>query len=266
VAEFLSSVRHMGPPPTRRLGIASYVLGAFICWQLLFLLVFNYLQIALGPIQFNGSGDKAASIERPARAVQEVELRWSELTGQYQAWWLFVHPLRDSTFPLVELRWHDSSRAPVRLYAFQEPTDPASYFRPPDVRDRRFHYDGNVCLVYNPWYAKAQEKEPSFDPDQYTDKQLKRFRDRWQPMWAYMKWRYELWRDEHPDVPPPQEVLFYHRVYPTAPHDAAWVRSPPEERPIARWRPGQEVAGFAPLEAYDPRKQAYIAQPLELTP
>jgi len=260
----------MDPPPTRRAGIASYLLGAFICWQLLFLLVFNYLQIALGPIQgLDHPDEKAGAVERAARAVQEVDQRWSELTGQYQAWWLFIRARRDSTFPLVELRWNDSGRPPVRLQALQEPTDPASYFRPPDADDRRFHYDGNVCLAYNPWHAKALEEQPSFDPNQYADDQLKRFRDhdRWRPMLAYMRWRYDVWRAEHPDAPPPDEVLFFHRVYPTPAHDAAWTRAAPEERPIARWRPRHDVApGFAPLEAYDPRQGAFVAQPLEQTP
>src|SRR5262245_21287323 len=134
----------MDLPPQRRPGIAQYVLGAFVCWQLLFVLVFNYLQVRLGPIEVRGlvqQDEEPGSLERAALAVQDVDYRWAELTGQYQCWWLFALPLRDSTFPLVELRWDDPSRPPVQLPAFQEPTDPARFFRPPDANHRRFHYD-----------------------------------------------------------------------------------------------------------------------------
>jgi hypothetical protein len=258
----------------RRLG--QYLLGAFVCWQLLFVIVFNYLQVVLMPIELHAlaqADEKPGAIEHAALAVQEVDYRWAELTGQYQCWWLFALPLRESTFPLVELRWDDPNRAPVQLHAFQEPTDPASFFRPPDVRDRRFHYDANVCLSYSPWHAELQARArawwpgPWFDYVRYVDAQMKRARGRWPSILAYMEWRVRLWRSEHPDEAPPQEVRFYQRAYPTPAHDAGWIRPAPEDRPIARWRPGQEAAaGLAPLEVYDPRQEAYVPLPLEETP
>jgi hypothetical protein len=255
--------------PLRRAG--EYLLGALICWQLLFVLSFNYLQVLVGPIEvreLSQSEEKPGAVDQVALAVQEFDYRWAELTGQYQCWWLFAFPLRESVFPLVELRWDDPNNAPVLLPAFQEPADPGSYFRPPDVRDRRFHYDANVCLAYSPWYdAKAQERNPSFDPNRHVDAQIKRFRGHWRPVLAYMQWRMELWLKEHPGDLPPQEVRFYQRVYPTAAHDAPWTRAAPLDRPIARWRPLQQVAdGLTPLEVYDPRKEAYVALPLEETP
>jgi hypothetical protein len=106
-----SPVILMNFTPLRRAG--EYLLGALICWQLLFVLSFNYLQVLVGPIEvreLSQSEEKPGAGDQVALAVQEIDYRWAELTGQYQCWWLFAIPLRESVFPLVELRWDDPNQ------------------------------------------------------------------------------------------------------------------------------------------------------------
>jgi hypothetical protein len=246
------------------------LLGAFICWQLFFLFALNYTQLRYGPA---GTPDSVRAKDRESRPpdlfeeasldVQAITQRWAQLTGQYQAWWLFAVPLKDATFPLVELHWQDEQKYPtVRIHAFEEPSDPAAYFHAP-AGDRLLHYEMNLALVYNPWDPKELASEPDF----YLAICMDRARDRWQPVLAYVQWRLRLYQREHPDAPLPTEVRLYNSVYSTPPLGASWRRPAALDYPIFRWRPDTvPERGFAPLEVFDPRKKDFIGLALEDSP
>lgn len=258
----------MDAPAPHRPRLSQVLLGVFILWQLFFVLALNYTQIMLGPadqplVRLPDEGPPGL-VERAADLVRRVTQHWAQLTGQYQSWWLFAFAPHDSNFPLVELRWDDLARAPVRLHAFQEPTDPAAYFRAPNGGDRLFHYEMNVEITYKPWSRDPDKPVTDFDLGRW----LERARHRWPAVCAYLRWRLELWQQENPGTPPPTEIRLYSRSYPTPPPGTTpWQRAAPKDRPIFRWRPGVPPApGCAPLDVFDPRKNDFVPLTLGETP
>lgn len=230
------------------------LLGVFIVWQLFFIFALNYTQLMLGPadgpLLDKPDGAPPDAVDRAADLVRNVTQRWANLTGQYQSWWLFAVTPHDSTFPHVELRWQEPGRAPVHLDALQEPVDTASYFRLPGGSDRLFHYEMNVEITYRPYDEQFMKT-----PQRY----LQRAQERWPAVLAYLKWRLGQWQAEHPEAPPPSEVVLFSRSYTTPPPGAAWERTAPVNRDVFRWRPGAvPAAGFAPLEVYDPRRKGFV--------
>jgi hypothetical protein len=261
----------MDPSHSRRPGLAPCLLGAFICWQLFFMITYNYLQLLNGPMEDRRVRDREPQgiAAKATLALQKAEYRWADLTGQYQAWWLFALPPHESLFPLIELRWSDPELAPVRLHAVQEPADPSRYFRLPDTDDRLFHYENRCAVVYNPWNQQLQTEDQvascliggvgSVRYARYVDDQLSTARGGWwRPALAYMRWRLHLWESDHPDTPRPDEVWLYCRAYPTPGQEGSWTRPAPQDRLLARWRTGwQPPEGDAPLEVFDPRSAAF---------
>jgi hypothetical protein len=251
----------MAPATSTRPTLAQVLLGLFILWQLFFLFASNYLMIALPDRSFFSAAERAASLPegaapapegaglRAAGVVQDATTRWAQLTGQGQSWWLFAGYPRESVFPAIELRWADGRR-PVRVHSSLEPMDPERYWHPPGSGDRLFHYELNVSAVYRPWDSQRLQE----DPDRYQRINLARVRDDWRPVVAYLAWRLRKYMAEHPDAPPPDEVILLARVYETPPPgDGAWKWPIADSRPLFRWRPATPTApGQVPIEVFDP--------------
>jgi hypothetical protein len=278
----------MSDSASRRPTVAQVVLGLFVVWQLVFILATNLL--GLFP---HGQPEKdeltdsrvVPADEVRSGAVQDaVEMaslltsRWAQLTGQYQAWWLFAPDFpTQATFPLVELRWEDAGPpagalaacaalgvdidlgraalwsagkpvSAVRLPSVFEPAEPLHYFRPPCSRDRQFHYEIRMGLILVTW---SEENFAQF-PEEWRDAIRERVRRQWKSMRAYLRWRLHEFQREHPDVPAPNEVVLNIRIFltPRQGQEPWYYRI--IERPLARWRPGTEPpSGYLPVEAYD---------------
>ena len=71
---------------------------------------------------------------------------------------------------------------------------------------------------------------------------------------AYLEWRWRTYQQIHPDAETPRQVILHVRTYriPPPPGPEPWTWAGPEDRPVARWRPGfARPAGALPVEAYD---------------
>jgi len=75
---------------------------------------------------------------------------------------------------------------------------------------------------------------------------------------AYMKWRVKAWQAEHPEAPPPKQVILVERFFA--------IRSPQESRgwegpyvvPVSRWIPELDAQKGAPtLESFDFNEQRF---------
>jgi len=194
-------------------------------------------------------------------AILAVTDRWSYLTGQVQAWWLFAPDFpTHATFPVVELRWddeaHPKSSSPagdsdrVRLHSILEPEDPHSYFHSPGSLDRLFHYESRLGLILTAWDQQSARQDPDIWRQAITD----RVHRQWRSMRAYLGWRVTQFEHEHPDAPPPKQVILSMRIYPTLrPDQPNWTWRGPTEQALARWRPDAPPSSdYLPVEMCDP--------------
>ncbi|MBY0523650.1 MAG: hypothetical protein K2R98_09625 [Gemmataceae bacterium] len=311
-----------GPRP------AQVFLGLFVVWQLTFMVMANYLQLVFPEnlVTEDEAADLLAKLPPPgpiekltrtaAGCLQSEAGRYAQVTGQGQSWWLFAAYPRQSTFPLIELRWSDPAAfPPVRLHGRFEPENPNAYFHAPGPGDRLFHYEANLTLIHNPWdterfnswswdpeeerkHAETQAEthgrhREQFTPDRpwyqrcqlahvgdgwslfcspweeerfrtdrerYQRSYLNRAREKWRPALAYMEWQLEQYRQLHPELPMPAEVILYNRVYPTpARGTSPWQWPAPHDHPVFRWHPGETTpAEVFPVEVYDPAAGGFV--------
>lgn len=248
----LSAVTTSAAPRPR---LSQVLLGAFIVWQLFFLLALNYTQLLVGPAGTNPVAPDSVA-DHAAVAVRDFTARWAQLTGENQSWWLFAYVRPESVFPLVELRCQGQSGAPYVLRGLFDPADPSWYFHPPGSSDRLFHYEMNVMLAYDPWNEKRLAEEPVV----YQKEYLARARDKWKPVLAYLQWRVQLYQQQHPEIPPVTEVVLLQRTYATVGPDEQPFRRPlGVNKPLFRWRPGSPPpADCAPLDVYDPVEKRFV--------
>jgi hypothetical protein len=252
----------------RRPGLAQIALGLLIVWQLLFLAAANLLPIVPHgepetaelsdsrclPPPPDGGGTLQPLIDLVGRGVH----RWTKLTGQLQAWWLFAPTVPpQATFPLVELHWDgqagQQTRPPVRLSSVLEPLDPTSYARLPGSHDRLFHYEIRLGLIFLFWNDKVVAEHPEVCRTMLAE----RVRRQWQSMRAYLRWRSAQFLAEHPELPQPDEVILHIRVYRIP--GPGQAQEGPQEVPLARWRPAaEETPGRLPLEAWDPIARRFV--------
>jgi hypothetical protein len=247
----------------------AVLLGAFIVWQLIFLLLANLLEFVPHRThrfdEFTSYRELPPGTVKPAPMVQALAAVtdcWSQLTGQYQIWWLFAPDCpRNATFPVVELRWDDPARslAPVLLFSSLEPADRAAYFHPMDSTDRLLHYEAYLGLGPAYWNDPTE----SADLKSWHELLSNIVRRQWKSMRAYLRWRTADFLAHHPELPPPDEVRLLIRMYPTSAAGAPSTNpAPPRVLPLARWRCSEnELSSFLPVEGYDPFNQRFIALP-----
>jgi len=245
----------------RRPAVPQVLLGLFICWQVIYLAV-TTLDTALtggkAPFSWPRSpeSDAAAAQERanPLRWLPLAAWQWSKLTLQLQYWRVFPDFPPRSVFVAVRLNWDDDVHPPVVLLSRFEPADPYRHAFVEWQAVRLYHFEANLNLAAPPerFPAHAEHRE-------YW------LRNYYRPLLGYLRWRLREWQREHPDAPPPSEVVFLHRVYLTPlPGQAPWTYEGPLERPYARWRPQAETpAGQAPLELFDLRTGKFVPVAIE---
>lgn len=244
--------------------VASFALGLFVLWQLLFLFGDNVSKFllnereafpALGRAAPEFAGGKGVAYGAVEQA-SEVGSRWLELTNQAQTWSLFAPNIwQDIPFVAVEFRWDEASGLPpVFLLSDNEPADPGCYLRLGKFRVRRYESNIDVNLLHGLADPTEQPKD-----DWYFAFRNK-VRREWRAMHAYLKWRWEAHHAVHPELPEPEQVVLHVRVYrvPPPPGPEPWAWAGPFCSPVARWRPQRPPdARYLPVELYDPRAERF---------
>jgi hypothetical protein len=248
------------------------ILGGLIVWQLIFIPLANLLEFF--PHRVRGADEVTDLRELPAgmlspppgvRALAGITDRWSQVTGQYQMWWLFAPEVPpQATFPVVELSWHDLAGRdplpPIRLHSSWEPATKSSYFRPPGADDRLYHYEMHLGLGAVFW----NEHDAAPHADQWRALFREIVQMQWKSMRAYLRWRIRQFVAEHSELPPPDEATLLMRLVPTPPPGVDLKQPAPfVDQPIARWRIAEDgPPGHLPLEAYDPFARRFVSLPL----
>ncbi len=257
----------METPTARRFTNGQIWLGLFVVWQLFFMLAANGVDLLqrLGlvareiepaiPSKAVGRFTEGGHVLEFLDGVGYLTARWGQLTGQPQGWSLYAPFIRrEITFLALELHF-DSSQEPVKLLSANEPADPGHFFRVAKSRLHQYEYRIEIAL---PSYAG---KTPEELAEIWRTLIQDRVQRDWRYLLAYAKYRLTGWQKEHPGLPPPREVILSVRVYRIPPPGTEpWMWIGPEERPIARWRPGAPTDGeHLPLEAFDPVTKQFRA-------
>jgi hypothetical protein len=286
------------------------VLGLFIMGQLLFLVLQNLLGLyqdaqsrlepriaavvdRIVPGYATKSGHAWMTVEEIATPLR----RWSQLTGQDQAWSLFAPGVAKYTgFPAVVLRWEDVPTSAIALacplaqlaaaqpfeaaalelavrqsaaaapqpeelmLSDNEPLDRYHFFRAGKFRIRR--YETN--LVPYLLQRKGDEYEKAETETEAHERWKGAIRDHvaenGDQMLAYLKWRLAVWQRQHPDRPAPRQIVLVERVYTMLPpnDESGAVWDGPRTLPLMRWQPRATwQAAFRPLERYNPVTQQF---------
>jgi hypothetical protein len=259
-------------PAALRAGVrqrAETLLGLFVAWQIAFLVTASLFEFYPHRVhrldELTSYRELLAGTKNPSpvvHALASVTDCWSQLTGQYQMWWLFAPDFPpQATFPVVELRWDDPALRlpPVRLQSSLEPADTASYFHLPGSADRLLHYEVNLGLGYAYW----TEQDAASDPANWRRLHRDLVQSQWKSMRAYMRWRMNAHLAEHPDLPPPDDVRLLICLHPSpAAGMPANSRSLPIDRPFARWRPAETGSpDILPVEAFEASSGQYAFLP-----
>lgn len=236
--------------------VASYLLGAFVCAELIYLPLANLLQLfprqmppvpdeILGRIQREGRSTESDTAQVVLDSTGAVCDRYGEATAQGQNWSLFAPRFGDSgTFLTLEVTTADG---PVELRSPFEPTDPDHYVRFNFVDYRVFYREMSYAFVYWFWTPDSFEtRGPQWREE--IREHVAAFRH---TLPAYVRWRLER---ELPgaDV---REVIVAVRVFPTP--KPCESRSVPTTLPLAQWvpeRPGE-------VTAYDPVTRLFSSDP-----
>ncbi len=245
-----------------------------------------------------GWPQKGGHVHDVTELTYDAVKRWSQVTGQLQGWSLFAPNIgRHCVFPCVVLRWDEDPgsasilarhlgplaavgpfdaaallipaahravppRKPVELRSDNEPKDVHAYFRLGHFRLRR--YEGNVTIILRPWEdeSEAERKE------RYRERVKELLRKYGDTVHAYLRWRWEAYRRQHPEAPAAKQVILVLRrftINDRAKAPSYW--SGPHEEYVARWQPQPRAAARistawdagGSLEPYDAVTQRFVA-------
>ena len=216
-------------------------------------------------------GDKGTLgnlIQRPRRVVRW----WAQVTGQEQSWGLFSPDATDfSAFPSVELRWDDPEAAdvarlgslaggpalalppalpraaicePLVLWSDNQPRDRHRYLRFGGFRRRRI--DAQFEAKYH------RDGQPREHFAELWEQQIRNLMSaEYKATLAFLRWRLAHFRREHPELPPPVQVILRVQTFaipePPGPRPWGWIEEEPI--PLARWLPQKHADE---LEFYRP--------------
>jgi hypothetical protein len=222
-------------PPAR---LAPVLLGAFVVWQLVFLLAANAIRF----VRFQSAEGPAPPVLAGAGAAADG---WAALTGQHQAWNLFA-PMAPVRALFVAVR----ADGPAGRWTTPSPFEPdgeGRYFHPPGSGDRLWHAEKEVSLPYLAWDPVETARRPA----EWRDYLHGRLRDRWRGCHAYLAWQRGRWLRAHPGGPEPAEFTLLVVAY--SPSRGPQRPALPEATlEVVRWRPAAAApAGRLPLEVRD---------------
>lgn len=211
--KYVGQVKPEGGQPvsTFILPSSSFLLGAFICFQLVYLPVANVIKLI--PMQLpESSGELDDDIQLRGNdlpesaqvlfdAVGGVCLRWGELTGQAQGWSLFAPQFgHQAALPAVTLATIDPVAGRTVNQVFRsrfEPEDLGRWFRLPESSCRLFNYEYRLALLYWVWSPEMFAKEPEAWRAAATKRVLRQHRS----MQSYLAWRQRQFMQQHDHKP-----------------------------------------------------------------
>lgn len=254
--------------------LAPALLGAFVVWQLVFLLAANVAGVVRGlppevlryemadgawrdsldrtRLPAKGTSDRAAQ----SHGIIRVTDRWSEATAQWQGWAMFAPNVPASSYFLTtSLRWNDPTAGDseavrqIDLPSPYEPTDPKNFWLPAITTSRRFNFEWRLVLAVEILAARDRAARAGADPAK-IDEPLREWTARQaEPLRAYARVRHREWLAAHPQERPADEVVLLVGEFRRADTSAGldWQKLP--LRPLVRWRP-------TPLESNEPPRTA----------
>jgi hypothetical protein len=241
-------------PRLRRL--ASYLLGAFVCIELVYLPLANVIQrvprrMPPLPDEIRTRFDREGQVTyfEPAQCAIDATGtacdRWGELTAQSQLWSLFAPRFGENgTFLTLQVTGTDGTTTELRSRF--EPANVDDYVRVDVTHHRLFNREGTFGIIYSLWTPDAFETR-SEDWQRTIREWVTGFR---RSLSAYVRWRlHEQYASK--DI---REVVVAVRVF-LPPKNGS--RPPALAIPLAKWtqdRPDQ-------LTPFDPVSGGFLAPP-----
>jgi len=230
--------------------IASYALGVFVCLELVYLPLSNFLQRVprempplpdemLSRYQREGRATESEPVQSAIDTFGATSDRWCELTGQHQCWSLFAPRFgTNGTFLTLQVTAGDGTTTDLRSRF--EPADPNDYVRFDLTHYRLFYREMSYAQIYWTW----QEDSFATRGDEWRDvirDYATTFR---RSLSAYVRWRLA----EDYTGPNVRDVTVAVRVFLPPKPGGTSPRPEPVTIRMARWVP-ERPEGVA---AYDP--------------
>jgi hypothetical protein len=235
--------------------IASYLLGAFVCIELVYLPLANFIQRVprqmpplpdeqLARYQVEGQATDSESMQSAIDSVGTATDRWGELTAQSQGWSLFAPRFGTSgVFLTLQVMADDGTTTELRSRF--EPPDTNDYIRFDLTHYRHFYREMSYAQVYWTW----QDDSFATRGVEWRDVIREYTTTYRRSLSAYVRWRLA----KEYAGPAVREVIVAVRVLPPPKGGESSPRPAPVTVPMARWAPDQPER----LDSYDPMTRTF---------
>lgn len=240
--------------------VISYLLGVFICWELVFLPLSNFwlfvprelpplpAEILTHDYQRTGRATPNDTLQAAAEAVGQVNDSWAIATGQIPGWSLFV-PVFPEAGAFLHMRMETADGQVIDRRSPFEPDDAARFVRFQPADHRLFNREILYAIVCASWKRDSFRTRAPEWKDAINEHVLT-FRP---SLCRYIRWRIREWTAANPDADVTRVFLGV-RVYPTNPVGSEPVRQDPVLVPLAKW----DADTPDDLTAYDPTTGKYV--------
>jgi hypothetical protein len=267
------------PQPTDRprpggYSTAQVLLGVFVCGQIVYLLVANFLNLLSDTQRITQNETPGLIVDHLSGGLSEgrghwndvysLARRWEQVGNCNQSWRMFSPNVGDwYSFVRVEMRWDGSApgepAAPgalpvVMLKAMDEPEDMYNYRRWGPWRFTRYE-DSLMALNLR---VADDEDEPKANA-RWKKVIRNKVDAQWDTISAYFNWRWHRYKQTNADAPPPQQmILLVHAYWISPPGDEYGKLNGPTVVPIARCEFGKSKIGTsAAIQAWDPETRRW---------
>lgn len=239
--------------------LISYLLGGFICWELVFLPLSNLWLLVpretpplpseiLSQYQRTGRATPNDTLQEGLEAVGKVTDAWAFGTGQYPGWALFA-PTFPNAGAFIEMRFATTDGRIAEWRSPFEPEDAARYVRFKPADHRLFNREILYALIYANWKRDSfRTRGPEWK--EAINEHVLAFRP---SLCRYIQWRIREWQAANPGVYVTRVDLGV-RVFVTNATSADPVRQDPVLVPLARWESDKP----ADLTVFDPTTVKYV--------